>query len=153
MSRGGAATCGRSSLHPRERSLRRRRQRSRDHADDRVQWGKGAGPYCRFALDNSYEGNPDIPFTAPPRKPSTSSPSPSKRLQSQASSTLTPLKPLRSKRPTSNTLSPQLRPRRIDFNINTPSPSTPLTSSSIFIRGGNRVHTLAPQSRPNTEDI
>jgi len=30
-----------------------------DHADDRVQWGKGEGPYCRFALDGSYEGDPD----------------------------------------------------------------------------------------------
>ena len=32
--------------------------RTNDHADDRVQWGKGDGPYCRFALDGSYEGDP-----------------------------------------------------------------------------------------------
>ena len=48
---------------------------------------------------------------------------------------LTPLKSLCTKRSTDYTPS-QLRPRRIDFNINVSSPSTPSTSSSIFIRGG-----------------
>ena len=33
-----------------------------DHANNRVHLGKDIGPYCRFALDGSYEGNPDTPF-------------------------------------------------------------------------------------------
>ena len=42
-----------------------------DKADDRVQWGKDDGPYCRFATDGSFEGDfmdqprpePDAPTT------------------------------------------------------------------------------------------
>ena len=248
-----------------------------DHADDRVQWGKSEGPYCRFALDGSYEGDPDsclsshgsslssqdsgpglldvigcgdignvildecgvidlaklsiackasketvqqyncrtkrifpvrcggrdheyytfwkeydkertaralsehsismrsahsaqiylatlqgtldtdtLPRNDTPTNEasqmdttgnsSTSSPSPSKRLQSRASSTLSPITSTRSKRPTSHTLPSQLRPRRIDFNVNNPSPSTPSTSSSIFIRGGTGPSIATPST-------
>eukprot|EP01048_Picozoa_sp_COSAG05_P005676 COSAG05_NODE_344_length_11005_cov_35.313772_12_plen_194_part_00 len=28
-----------------------------DKADDRVQWGKAEGPYCRFAVDGTFEGD------------------------------------------------------------------------------------------------
>eukprot|EP01048_Picozoa_sp_COSAG05_P001185 COSAG05_NODE_38_length_27626_cov_78.614306_28_plen_164_part_00 len=77
---------------------------------------------------------------------STSSPSPSKRLQSRATSTLSPLTSSCSKRPTSHALPPQPRPRRIDFNANITSTPTPSTSSTIFVRGGNGPSIATPST-------
>ena len=54
-----------------------------DKADDRVQWGKDEGPYCRFAVDGTFEGDymdqprPEQAATATDETPH--HPSPSKR--------------------------------------------------------------------------
>ena len=54
-----------------------------DKADDRVQWGKADGPYCRFALDGNFEGDYiDQPRPEPQALPTGESPhhpSPSKQ--------------------------------------------------------------------------
>jgi len=65
-----------------------------DKADDRVQWGKGDGPYCRFRADGTCEGiSVDFPLiinVPPPPIPNPNSvhPSPSRRMQSAVNATL-----------------------------------------------------------------
>ena len=55
-----------------------------DNADDRVQWGKANGPYCRFRRDRSHEGDyldSPHPCDSQPCSSSTSHPSPTKRFR------------------------------------------------------------------------
>ena len=66
-------------------------QLGNEKADERVQWGKENGPYCRFRLDGTSEGDyidQPRPTTA---TPSPSHPSPSKQLRATANSSLKPL--------------------------------------------------------------
>ena len=63
-----------------------------DKADDRVQWGKGDGPYCRFRPNGTCEGiSVDYPYiiNVPPPSPTSNivHPSPSQRMRSAAQST------------------------------------------------------------------
>ena len=63
-------------------------QLGNEKADERVQWGKENGPYCRFRLDGTSEGNyidQPRPTTA---TPSLSHPSPSKQLRATADGSL-----------------------------------------------------------------
>ena len=65
-------------------------QLGNEKADERVQWGKENGPYCRFRLDGTSEGDyidQPRPTTA---TPSLSHPSPSKQLRATANSSLQP---------------------------------------------------------------
>ena len=60
-----------------------------DHADDRVQWGKADGPYCRFRSDGSHEGDhldSPHPCDSQPGPSSTSHPSPTKRFRTPSQS-------------------------------------------------------------------
>ena len=60
-----------------------------DHADDRVQWGKADGPYCRFRRDGSHEGDyldSPYPSDSQPGSSSTSHPSPTKRFRTPSQS-------------------------------------------------------------------
>ena len=52
-----------------------------DRADDRVQWGKMDGPYCRFRSDGTSEGDfIDKPRPTSPKRSSLCTPSPSFRI-------------------------------------------------------------------------
>ena len=65
-------------------------QLGNEKADERVQWGKENGPYCRFRLDGTSEGeyiDQPRPTTA---TPSPSQPSSSKELRATANSSLQP---------------------------------------------------------------
>ena len=61
-----------------------------EKADERVQWGKESGPYCRFRLDGTTEGDNIFEPRALPSAKSLAHPSPSLKLRHSAQSSLRP---------------------------------------------------------------
>ena len=97
-----------------------------DRADDRVQWGKESGPFCRFNVDGSNHEGDYINAPRPSPRPSSSSPS-----------CVPPSPSLRLATSHSKCMKCKTRPkaRRALFTPSTPQPIA-ISSSPLTSKGG-----------------
>ena len=130
-----------------------------EKADERVQWGKESGPYCRFRLDGTTEGDNIFEPRALPSAKSLAHPSPSLKLRHSAQSSLRPY-PTRTGRRSldESTTNPVPRQRdaarrTLNFNepTNQPTNNAKTTRSGLFSPGARTSSTTVDIPKPIAE--
>jgi len=130
-----------------------------EKADERVQWGKESGPYCRFRLDGTTEGDNIFEPRALPSAKSLAHPSPSLKLRHSAQSSLRPY-PTRTGRRSldESTTNPVPRQRdaarrTLNFNepTNQPTNNAKTTRSGLFSPGARTSSITVDIPKPIAE--
>jgi len=128
-----------------------------DKADDRVQWGKAEGPYCRFRADGTWEGSFVDTAVSPSTVPVCYTPSPSLRLSANfshnlSSGSITGLQPKARRNlfpaPSLSPISPIPQSTTISIStIATPELSQSLVPSQLEQSGCNSLGTTCVSTR------
>ena len=131
-----------------------------DKADDRVQWGKAEGPYCRFRADGTWEGSFVDTAVSPSTVPVCYTPSPSLRLSANfshnlSSGSITGLQPKARRNlfpsPSLSPISPILQSTTISIStIATPELSQSLVPSQLEQSGCNSLGTTCVSTRSHS---